>query len=255
MKKYIFLLAMAVMAFQFQACSNSDDAPATVNEPQQEALSVDKIKAGLLPTLTRAEILDGILSGEITGGTNNEPVEGPMFYEERSSDIVLISVLGTFSTIDQDDKVEVYNNLGGAVRTKDGGSFTITYKGKGMHIVGSGITHPQTGFTYHTKLSLDIDDASLIESCKATITNIDLSMNTEINWFGSSSTGSVHLSASDIPIVDGLLFTYWKGGIVTDYTYSTSDGLALNLVDNPANYIEVWISFKDGSSVKARIDR
>ena len=66
MKKYIFLLAMAVMAFQFQACSNSDDAPATVNEPQQEALSVDKIKAGLLPTLTRAEILDGILSGEIT---------------------------------------------------------------------------------------------------------------------------------------------------------------------------------------------
>jgi hypothetical protein len=178
-----------------------------------------------------------------------------MFYEERSSDIVLISVLGTFSTIDQDDKVEVYNNLGGAVRTKDGGSFTITYKGKGMHIVGSGITHPQTGFTYHFKLSLDIDDASLIESCKATITNIDLSMNTEINWFGSSSTGSAHLSASDIPIVDGLLFTYWKGGTVTDYTYSTSDGLALNLVDNPANYIEVWISFKDGSSVKARIDR
>ena len=240
MKKYVYLIAMAVLAIQFLSCSKSDD---------------EKVLQQQDPVMSRS-LSDGteIPTGAI-GGTDAKPVEGQMFYEERSSDIVLISVLGTFSTIDQDDKVEVYNNLGGAVRTKDGGSFTITYKGKGMHIVGSGITHPQTGFTYHTKLSLDIDDASLIESCKATITNIDLSMNTEINWFGSSSTGSVHLSASDIPIVDGLLFTYWKGGTVTDYTYSTSDGLTLNLVDNPANYVEVWISFKDGSSVKARIDR
>ena len=239
MKKYVYLIAMAVLAIQFLSCSKSDD---------------EKVLQQQDPVMSRS-LSDGteIPTGAI-GGTDAKPVEGQMFYEERSSDIVLISVLGTFSTIDQDDKVEV-NNLGGAVHIKDGGSFTITYKGKGMHIVGSGITHPQTGFTYHTKLSLDIDDASLIESCKATITNIDLSMNTEINWFGSSSTGSAHLSASDIPIVDGLLFTYWKGGTVTDYTYSTSDGLALNLVDNPANYIEVWISFKDGSSVKARIDK
>ncbi len=240
MKKYVYLIAMAVLAIQFLSCSKSDD---------------EKVLQQQNPVMSRS-LSDGteIPTGAI-GGTDAKPVEGQMFYEERSSDIVLISVLGTFSTINQDGVVEVYNNLGGAVQTKDGGSFTITYKGKGMHIVGSGITHPQTGFTYHTKLSLDIDDASLIESCKATITNIDLSMNTEINWFGTSSTGSAHLSASDIPIVDGLLFTYWKGGTVTDYTYSTSDGLALNLVDNPANYIEVWISFKDGYSVKARIDR
>lgn len=240
MKKYVYLIAMAVLAIQFLSCSKNDD---------------EKVLQQQDPVMSRS-LSDGteIPTGAI-GGTDAKPVEGQMFYEERSSDIVLISVLGTFSTINQDGVVEVYNNLGGAVQIKDGGSFTITYKGKGMHIVGSGITHPQTGFTYHTKLSLDIDDASLIESCKATITNIDLSMNTEINWFGSSSTGSAHLSASDIPIVDGLLFTYWKGGTVTDYTYSTSDGLALNLVDNPANYVEVWISFKDGSSVKARIDK
>ena len=220
MKKYVYLIAMAVLAIQFLSCSKSDDE--SVLQHQNPVMSRSLSDGTEIPT------------GAI-GGIDAKPVEGQMFYEERSSDIVLISVLGTFSTIDQDDKVEVYNNLGGAVHIKD-----------------SGITHPQTGFTYHTKLSLDIDDASLIESCKATITNIDLSMNTEINWFGSSSTGSAHLSASDIPIVDGLLFTYWKGGTVTDYTYSTSDGLALNLVDNPANYVEVWISFKDGSSVKAR---
>ena len=240
MKKYVYLIAMAVLAIQFLSCSKSDE---------------EKVLQQQDPVMSRS-LSDGteIPTGAI-GGTDAKPVEGQMFYEERSSDIVLISVLGTFSTINQDGVVEVYNNLGGAVQIKDGGSFTVTNKGKGMHIVGSGITHPQSGFTYHTKLSLDIDDASLIESCKATITNIDLSMNTEINWFGTSSTGSAHLSASDIPIVDGLLFTYWKGGTVTDYTYSTSDGLALNLVDNPANYVEVWISFKDGSSVKARIDK
>ena len=240
MKKYVYLIAMAVLAIQFLSCSKSDDEKVL---QQQDPVMSRSLSDGT-----------GIPTGAI-GGTDAKPVEGQMFYEERSSDIVLISVLGTFSTINQDGVVEVYNNLGGAVQIKDGGSFTVTNKGKGMHIVGSGITHPQTGFTYHTKLSLDIDDASLIESCKATITNIDLSMNTEINWFGTSSTGSAHLSASDIPIVDGLLFTYWKGGTVTDYTYSTSDGLALNLVDNPANYVEVWISFKDGSSVKARIDK
>ena len=240
MKKYVYLIAMAVLAIQFLSCSKSDDE--SVLQQQDPVMSRSLSDGTEIPT------------GAI-GGTDAKPVEGQMFYEERSSDMVLISVLGTFSTINQDGVVEVYNNLGGAVQIKDGGSFTVTNKGKGMHIVGSGITHPQTGFTYHTKLSLDIDDASLIESCKATITNIDLSMNTEINWFGTSSTGSAHLSASDIPIVDGLLFTYWKGGTVTDYTYSTSDGLALNLVDNPANYIEVWISFKDGYSVKARIDK
>lgn len=240
MKKCIYLIAMAVLTIQFLSCSKSDD---------------EKVLQQQNPVMSRSLSGDTEIPTGAIGGPDTKPVEGQMFYKENSSDIIMVSILGTFSTIDQDDKVEVYNNLGGAVRTKDGGSFTITYKGKGMHIVGSGITHPQTGFTYHFKLSLDIDDASLIESCKATITNIDLSMNTEINWFGSSSTGSAHLSASDIPIVDGLLFTYWKGGTVTDYTYSTSDGLALNLVDNPANYIEVWISFKDGSSVKARIDR
>lgn len=253
MKKYIFLLAMAVMAFQFQACSNSDDAPATVNEPQQEALSVDKIKAGLLPTLTRAEILDGILSGEITGGTNNEPVEGPMFYEESTSDIVMVTALGTFSTIDQDGVVEVYNNLGGVVQTKDGGSFTVTNKGKGMHIVGSGITHPQSGSTSNTRLSLDIDDSSLLESGKATITNFDISTDTEMNLYGETTTGSYHLSATDIPMEEySVLYAKWKGGTVTDYSAYIGD-ISLTLVDSPANYLEVWISFKNGSSAKARI--
>ena len=101
---------------------------------------------------------------------------------------------------------------------------------------------------------MDIDDASLIESCKATITNIELSMDTEISWYGTYSTGSAHLSASDIPMVDSLPFTHWKGGTITDYSYAT-DGLSMSLYDNPDNFIEVWIAFKDGYSAKARIGR
>jgi len=254
MKKYIFLLAMAVMAFQFQACSNSDDAPATVNEPQQEALSVDKIKAGLLPTLTRAEILDGILSGEITGGTNNEPVEGPMFYEEVSPDVISVVALGSFYVIDQNDSVQHFDNLGGALQIKEGASIKMTNKGKGLHIEGSGVTHPQSGFTNHTTLSLDIDDAKLLESCKATITNIDVTTVSDVTMYGESFTISTHLAASDIPMVSPLTFTHWEGGTITEYSYST-DGLYMSLYDNPTNTMGVWIFFKDGYSVKARIDK
>ena len=230
---------MVVLAIQFLSCSKSDD---------------EKVLQQQSPVMSRSLSDDTEIPTGAIGGPDTKPVEGQMFYEERSSDIVLISVLGTFSTIDQDDKVEVYNNLGGSVQTKDGGSFTVTSKGKGLHIVGSGITHPQSGFTYNTTLSLDIDDASLIESCKATITNIELSMDTEISWYGTYSTGSAHLSASDIPMVDSLPFTHWKGGTITDYSYAT-DGLSMSLYDNPDNFIEVWIAFKDGYSAKARIGR
>ena len=238
MKKYVYLIAMAVLAIQFLSCSKSDE---------------EKVLQQQDPVMSRS-LSDGteIPTGAI-GGTDAKPVEGQMFYEERSSDIVLISVLGTFSTIDQDDKVEV-NNLGGAVHIKDGGSFTITYKGKGMHIVGSGITHPQTGFTYHTKLSLDIDDASLIESGDATITNFDLSETWVIDYGTWSITNKSHLSASDIPMVGGLPHTRWEGGTITAYSW-TSSYSSLYLVDNPANNIEVWVHFKDDTVVKARIGK
>ena len=239
MKKYIFLIVMVVLAIQFLSCSKSDD---------------EKVLQQQNPVMSRSLSGDTEIPTGAIGGPDTKPVEGQMFYKENSSDIIMVSILGTFSTIDQDDKVEVYNNLGGSVQTKDGGSFTVTSKGKGLHIVGSGITHPQSGFTYNTTLSLDIDDASLIESCKATITNIELSMDTEISWYGSYSTGSAHLSASDIPMVDSLPFTHWKGGTITDYSYAT-DGLSMSLYDNPDNFIEVWIAFKDGYSAKARIGR
>ena len=239
MKKCIYLIAMAVLTIQFLSCSKSDD---------------EKVLQQQNPVMSRSLSGDTEIPTGATGGPDTKPVEGQMFYKENSSDIIMVSILGTFSTIDQDDKVEVYNNLGGSVQTKDGGSFTVTSKGKGLHIVGSGITHPQSGFTYNTTLSLDIDDASLIESCKATITNIELSMDTEISWYGTYSTGSAHLSASDIPMVDSLPFTHWKGGTITDYSYAT-DGLSMSLYDNPDNFIEVWIAFKDGYSAKARIGR
>ena len=95
MKKYVYLIAMAVLTIQFLSCSKSDE---------------EKVLQQQSPVTSRS-LSDGteIPTGAI-GGIDAKPVEGQMFYEERSSDIVLISVLGTFSTIDQDDKVEVYNN-------------------------------------------------------------------------------------------------------------------------------------------------
>ena len=240
MKKYVYLIAMVVLAIQFLSCSKSDD---------------EKVLQQQSPVMSRSLSDDTEIPTGAIGGPDTKPVEGQMFYEEISSDVTSVVALGSFYVIDQNDSVQHYDNLGGAVQIKDGGSLTMTIKGKGLHIEGSGVTHPQTGFTYHTKLSLDIDDAELLKSCKATITNIDLTTVSDVTMYGESFTISTHLSASDIPMEsDAVIYTHWKGGTVTYYSYITDD-LSMSLYDNPTNTMEVWISFKDGSSAKARIGR
>lgn len=238
MKKYICILVMAVMAIQFLSCSKSDD---------------EKVLQQQNPIMSRS-LSDGteIPTGAI-GGTDAKPVEGQTFYEETSSNIVSIVALGSFYTIDQNDSVQHFDNLGGTVQIKDGASIKMTTKGKGLHIEGSGVTHPQSGFTNNTSLSLDIDDASLLESCKAKITNLDLTTVSDVTMYGESFTIHSHLAASGIPMEsDAVIYTHWKGGTITEYTYTAAD-VSMSLYDNPTNTIEVWISFKNGSSVKARI--
>ena len=231
---------MAVLAIQFLSCSKSDD---------------EKVLQQQSPVMSRSLSDDTEIPTGAIGGPDTKPVEGQMFYEEISSDVTSVVALGSFYVIDQNDSVQHYDNLGGAVQIKDGGSLTMTIKGKGLHIEGSGVTHPQSGFINHTKISLDIDDAELLKSCKATITNIDLTTVSDVTMYGESFTISTHLSASDIPMEsDAVIYTHWKGGTVTYYSYITDD-LSMSLYDNPTNTMEVWISFKDGSSAKARIGR
>ena len=239
MKKYVYLIAMVVLAIQFLSCSKSDD---------------EKVLQQQSPVMSRSLSDDTEIPTGAIGGPDTKPVEGQMFYEEISSDVTSVVALGSFYVIDQNDSVQHYDNLGGAVQIKDGGSLTMTIKGKGLHIEGSGVTHPQSGFINHTKISLDIDDAELLKSCKATITNIDLTTVSDVTMYGESFTISTHLSASDIPMVSPLTFTHWEGGTITEYSYST-DGLYMSLYDNPTNTMGVWIFFKDGYSAKARIGR
>ena len=165
----------------------------------------------------------------------------------------MVTALGTFSTIDQDGKVETYDNLGGSIQTENGGSLTMTSKGKGLHIEGSGVTNPLSGFIHQTTVSLDIDDKELIKSGKAKITKFSITTYSEVSMYGSGYTVNMHLEAANIPMVeDAVIYTHWKGGTITDYSYS-SEGISMSLYDNPANFIEVWIAFKDGSIASTRI--
>ena len=230
---------MVVLAIQFLSCSKSDD---------------EKVLQQQSPVMSRSLSDDTEIPTGAIGGPDTKPVEGQMFYEEISSDVTSVVALGSFYVIDQNDSVQHFDNLGGAVQIKEGASIKMTNKGKGLHIEGSGVTHPQSGFTNHTTLSLDIDDAKLLESCKATITNIDVTTVSDVTMYGESFTISTHLAASDIPMVSPLTFTHWEGGTITEYSYST-DGLYMSLYDNPTNTMGVWIFFKDGYSAKARIGR
>ena len=239
MKKNVFFLMMTVLIIQFLSCSKSDD---------------EKVLQQQNPVMSRS--LSGgteIPTGAI-GGTDTKPVEGPMFYEELSSDIISVVALGSFYVIDQNDSVQYLENTGGSLQAKEGASIKMTSKGKGLHIEGSGVTNPQSGITNHTTLSLDIDDEELLESCKATITNIDVTTVSDVTMFGQSYTVNAHLAASDIPMVSPLTFAHWKGGTIANYTWSSGES-SMTLYDKPTNTMDVWIYFKNGSSARARIGR
>lgn len=229
---------MVVLAIQFLSCSKSDD---------------EKVLQQQSPVMSRSLSDDTEIPTGAIGGPDTKPVEGQMFYEEISSDVTSVVALGSFYVIDQNDSVQHYDNLGGAVQIKDGGSLTMTIKGKGLHIEGSGVTNPLSGFTHQTTVSLDIDDKELIKSGKAKITKFSITTYSEGSIYGSGYTVNMHLEAANIPMVeDAVIYTHWKGGTITDYSYS-SEGISMSLYDNPANFIEVWITFKDGVIASTRI--
>lgn len=241
MKKYIYLLVIALLAVQFQSCSNDDD-------DDSADINLSDMMLDIIGKTTRAYIDEQIKGG----GHDKAPVEGQPFYKEYMPKVKMVSALGTFAAKDQDGNIEMRSNLGGAVQAKDGGKFYVTQNGKSMHIVGSGTTHPQSGFTYWTQLSLTIDDTSLMETGGATITDFYLSMHTDITMWGQRATGSARMAATNVPMTSGgISYTNWKGGGITEYSWSSEDS-GLTLVDNSANFIEIWITFIDGSSVRAR---
>lgn len=241
MKKYVYILAVAFLAVQFQSCSSDEDDSSDIN--------LSEMMLDIIGKTTRAYIEEEIKGG----GHENAPKEGEPFYKEYMPKVKLVSAVGTFAARDQSGSVEMRENLGGSVQAKNGGRFYVTYEGKSMHITGSGTTNPQTGFTYWTRLSLTIDDSDLIEKGKATITSFDLSLSTDIYYYGEHSSGSAHMSAANVPMTElGIGYTHWKGSGITDYSWSSGEA-SLSLVDNPANFIEIWITFIDGSSVRARI--
>lgn len=91
MKKYVFFLAMALLAVQFQSCSSSDD----------DAASLIGLNDG-----TRSPS-----SSQIPGGGNNAPKEGPMFYMESSFDIRIIPEELTMKAVGGIDSITVAVNF------------------------------------------------------------------------------------------------------------------------------------------------
>ena len=227
---------MAVLIIQFLSCSKNDDE----NVLQQQN-----------PVMSRSLSGDTEIPTGAIGGADTKPVEGPIFYHENPYEVTDVACLADCYTIDENDSVFLSKNLGGGVLTQDGGSFVVTIEGEGLHIVGSGASLAvASGTMLYGTVSLDIDDVRLLESGDATITNFDFSEKLDVG----SGVFYTHLSASDIPMVSGLPYTRWEGGTVTDYSWTWSYG-SLSLVDNPANNIEVWVNFKDGTIAKARIGR
>lgn len=75
MKKYVFLLAMAFLATQFQSCSSSDEASDMQSQPYLSSSEVAVQLVGPEADCTRSNRSD-----EIPSSGNVEPKEGPTFY-------------------------------------------------------------------------------------------------------------------------------------------------------------------------------
>ena len=82
MRKYVYLIAMAVLTIQFLSCSRSDDE----NVLQQQN-----------PVMSRS-LSDGteIPTGAI-GGSDTKPNEGPRFYIEQQPEIESVSLSPEFT--------------------------------------------------------------------------------------------------------------------------------------------------------------
>ena len=234
MKKYVYLLVVALLAIELQSCSSSEDD--LITTPDDETIA-------------------GNQRGQNRGNDKDKPVEGQMFYVETTHEVEMISAVGTFSTINSKGEVEVYDNLGGGLQTKEGASFYVTNRGKGLYIIGSGTYSPMSGYIYDTWISLYIDDASLIEKGEATITTLNLTTDVTYTVAGETETVYHRLAAANIPMVTATpTFNHWSGGVVTDYLWLSGDS-SMKLYDGPTNIMNVWITFKNGIKAQARIAR
>ena len=79
MKKYVYLIAMAVLTIQFASCSKSDDE------------SVSPYSRRDVSSRSYSGNSSHLLGGQIPGGTNTLPDEGPMFYIEFIDDSAYVS--------------------------------------------------------------------------------------------------------------------------------------------------------------------
>ena len=194
--------------------------------------------------------------------TGTKPWKVTVELQDVPYEVSMISLLGHFSTVDQNGNVELHDNLGGSVKA-DEGTITTTLKGKNLHIEGSAVTHPMSYMTFDTHISVDINDVTLLDKNKATITKLDMVTNTQSDYgsgdYSSSSTSTSKLTAANVPMTsDYAGMKYWKGSGITGYSWNSTTNYSnkteyssMELVDNPANYLEVWIMFKNGNKARA----
>ncbi len=74
MKKYFYLLVMALFAIQFQSCSNDDESGEAISELEKNYLSIENAvyNKGEIPAATINEPLDGIdMSSQVMNGAMN----------------------------------------------------------------------------------------------------------------------------------------------------------------------------------------
>lgn len=79
MKKYVYLIAMAVLTIQFLSCSKSDEESASLYSRHD------------VTSRSSSGNTSHLLGGQIPGGTNTLPDEGPMFYIEFIDDSAYVS--------------------------------------------------------------------------------------------------------------------------------------------------------------------
>ncbi len=194
--------------------------------------------------------------------TGTKPWKVTVELQDVPYEVSMISLLGHFSAVDQNGNVELHDNLGGSVKA-DEGTITTTLKGKNLHIEGSAVTHPMSYMTFDTHISVDIGDVTLLDKNKATITKLDMVTNTQSDYgsgdYSSSSTSTSKLTAANVPMTsDYAGMKYWKGSGITGYSWNSTTNYSnkteyssMELVDNPANYLEVWIMFKNGNKARA----
>ena len=196
--------------------------------------------------------------GDIDTGTNVIEYAG----EETPAGISSILFYGEYlaQAIANGEAQEASRYNFGATLTEEIGTITVTTKGNTATITGVGTAADNNH--YVNNMVIVIDNWNGLHDKKAVIKSLDCTSTLYMALSYYTVEGTLTTSAQNVPMQG---YGYWEGAVYDGTSLNVSHNstttyapeyeadpsiVSISTIDDPDNYIQIYITFKDGSSTR-----